>query len=114
MSIFKNRDKIPENSFGRLGSLKNIISTGCNIPLFVSGLPERKCFNLNNIQWDNYYSPKDILGWPLSILDKSFSGIQDHSINVGNVLTRWNPLCHTAYWSNNKIVKIVADKLRGL
>ncbi len=78
--IFKNTggNDSPELDFLRLKSLINLVTTGCNIPLFISGISDRQCFNKPNDQfkwdnWDNYYDPDDVLGWPLRQLSNSFN-----------------------------------------
>lgn len=91
--IFKNPAGIDADKleFLRLKSLRNLFTTGCNIPLFISGINEsdRKCFKKpnNKFQWDNYYDPDDVLGWPLRQLGKTYEFIRDHHVNAGGLLT---------------------------
>ncbi len=70
--IFEDADDSDPDylKFLRLKSLRNLVTTGCNIPLFISGISKRKCFKKPNshFQWDNYYDPDDVLGWPLKQL----------------------------------------------
>lgn len=107
--IFENTDEINPNEldFIRLKSLRNLVTTGCNIPLFISGLSDRKCFKKPNkkFQWDNYYDSDDVLGWPLKQLGKTFKIINDHDINSGSFLTSWNSFSHVKYWSDNDVLR---------
>jgi hypothetical protein len=50
--------------FHKLESCRNLITTGCNIPLFIAGLPVRECFTKPHpeFKWDNYYDSDDVLG----------------------------------------------------
>ncbi len=116
--IFSNTDGMDQNElrFLKLASLRNLVTTGCNIPLFISGISPRKTFRKPNpnFRWDNYYDPDDVLGWPLRQLGSAFSYINDHDINVGGFMTNWNPFSHSYYWSDSDVHKAVARILRGL
>lgn len=116
--IFENTRNTDNNEleFLKLKSLRNLITTGCNIPLFISGISDRKCFRKPNpsFKWDNYYDPDDVLGWPLRQLGKSFKIVNDHDVNVGGIFTSWNPFSHGKYWSDKDVVRPVANKLMNL
>lgn len=105
------------NDFHRLKTLSNLITIGCNIPLFVAGLEKRLCFNKpnKNFIWDNYYDEDDVLGWPLKQLDESYNLVNDHNIDVGSILTSWNFMCHLEYWKSKTIIKnlsrIILEKI---
>ncbi len=105
-----NSDK---NDFLKLKSLRKLVTTGCNIPLFISGLKTRKCFKKPNtkFEWDNFYDPDDVLGWPLRQLDKTFEFINDYDINAGGLLTSWNPLSHGQYWSDNSVLRPLSQSI---
>ncbi|MCH7499180.1 MAG: hypothetical protein IH886_04110 [Nitrospinae bacterium] len=115
-NIFENTDDIEpaKLKFLKLKSLKQLVTTGCNIPLFIGGISDRKCFKKPNsdFRWDNYYDPDDALGWPLRQLGDSFSIVNDHDINSGGFLTSWNPLSHGQYWSDADVIKPLANKLK--
>lgn len=114
-NIFENTDSIDPNllDFLRLKSLKQLVTTGCNIPLFIGGIKNRQCFGKPNDQfkWDNYYDPDDVLGWPLKQLGPSFNIVNDHDINAGGVLTSWNPFSHGKYWSDSDVIRPLANTL---
>ena len=116
--IFENTDGIEPGKldFLRLTSLSNLVTTGCNIPLFVSGINDRICFNKPNPQfkWDNYYDPDDVLGWPLRQLGESFNIVNDHHINAGGLFTSWNPFSHVKYWTDKDVVSPLSTILMHL
>ncbi len=102
-----------EIDFLKCKSLKQLFTTGCNMPLFIGGLAERVCFKKpnNDFTWDNYYDPDDVLGWPLSQLGDTFRFIEDHHINAGSFWTNWNPASHLGYWTDKDIVRPLAETL---
>ncbi len=116
--IFENTDDIEPNKleFLKLKSLRNLVTTGCNIPLFIGGISDRQCFSKPNGQfvWDNYYDPDDVLGWPLRQLGESFNIVNDHDINAGGFLTSWNTFSHEKYWSDNDVILPLANTLKNL
>ncbi|HED39987.1 MAG TPA: hypothetical protein ENJ13_06110 [Chromatiales bacterium] len=116
--IFENTGGVDldELDFLKLKSLRNLVTTGCNIPLFISGISDRKCFKKPNssFKWDNYYDPDDVLGWPLRQLGPTFKIVSDHNINAGGLFTSWNPLSHEKYWSDKDVVRPLANKLMNL
>ncbi len=103
------------NQFLKLRSLTNLVTTGCNMPLFVSGLDQRVSFKKpnNQFQWDNFYDPDDVLGWPLRQLGPTFEYIKDHHINAGGLFTSWNPLSHGEYWKDKDVVRPLVKILKN-
>jgi len=97
-----------QDRFRRLTGLRHLVTTGCNIPLFVSGLSTIRCFNRPHAEftWDNFYDRDDVLGWPLTPLDPSFAaaGARDREVNVGGLFTSWNPLSHGEYWDDTDVL----------
>lgn len=116
--IFSDTDNIDqdEHEFLKLKSLRNLVTTGCNIPLFISGIEKRVCFAKPNDQfrWDNYYDPDDVLGWPLRQLGDTFSIVNDHDINAGGLFTSWTPFSHGKYWSDKDVIRPLANTLMNL
>jgi len=61
-----------------------------------------------------------VLGWPLQPLSPQYHElVEDRAINAGQgaagwILKSWNPLAHTAYWTDDDVVKPLADLLHGL
>jgi len=114
-NIVKNSDK---DNFIRLRTLKALFTTGCNIPIFVSGHNNIQAFPPpnNEFKWLNYFDEDDVLGWPLKPLSASYEAlVKDYSINAGNGLSSliksWNPMSHTEYWEDRFIVKEVCKRL---
>jgi hypothetical protein len=115
--IFENADTSDPDkaAFRKLNNLENLVTTGCNIPLFISGLDNRTCFEAPNdsFAWDNFYDADDVLGWPLRELGESYQMINDHHVNVGNILTSWNPLSHMEYWEDKDVINPLAEILKA-
>lgn len=111
--IFSDQNDSPELDFIKLKSLKALITTGCNIPLFVSGLSNRVCFSKPNANfiWDNYYDQDDVLGWPLRQLGSTYGIVNDHPINAGGLLSSWNIASHGEYWSDKDVISAVSKRL---
>lgn len=106
-------DGSAQSKFRALNSLTNLITTGCNIPLFVAGLADRKCFKKPNDSfiWDNFYDRDDVLGWPLKQLGSTYDIVRDHPINSGGLLSSWNIASHGEYWSDEDVVSSLSDIL---
>ncbi len=110
--------------FERGETLCGIVTFGCNIPLFTLALDKVESIRFpgRNIpdelkrkaRWFNYYSPRDILAFPLAPLGGGYDRVVDAPIKVGSILGFWNPLCHTQYWTDNLFTKPVAAFLAGL
>ncbi|NRF31101.1 hypothetical protein [Vibrio coralliilyticus] len=117
LNIFENYvDDENKKLFMKLKTCENLITTGCNIPLFNAGLQERKCFPRPHpsFRWDNYYDPDDVLGWPLRQLDDSYNLIvRDHPINAGGLIASWNPFSHGQYWGDKDVIKPLASIIRS-
>lgn len=56
-------------------------------------------------RWVNVYDPDDVIGYPLRPVNPRYARCvsEDRSVEVGSWLTGWNPLSHTAYWSNHSL-----------
>jgi hypothetical protein len=115
--IFEKYDGVDEARarFRRLGTCRHLITTGCNIPLFVSALSEPRCFQPPNrgFQWTNLYDNDDPLGWPLSIIDSFASLVQDKEVKLPGLAAE-TYLSHLLYWKSDIVVDKVAGILKGL
>ena len=104
-----------ENTFLRLGTLRLMLTTGCNIPFFVSGLNKIEPIDkpTPSFRWSNYFDKDDILGWPLKPLSAGYRKIvnEDVEIHSGSIFTGWNPASHTGYWTDKDFTKPAARKL---
>ena len=103
--------EVPHNdAFLKLATTRYFLTTGCNIPLIVSGLTEAIPIDNPNehFRWLNYYDRDDPLGWPLAPLysyRSTSARPEDVVVSVGNVLTGWNPLSHGAYWTSSSFIR---------
>jgi hypothetical protein len=107
-----------EEKFLRCDTLRLMLTTGCNIPFFVSGLDEIKPIEKrrSDFRWYNYFDKDDILGWPLRPLSPEYRKIvtEDVQINSGGFFTGWNPASHTGYWTDKDFTKPAAAKITAL
>jgi hypothetical protein len=67
-------------------------------------------------EWVNFYDPDDVIGYPLRPLNDGYesSVTRDVAVNVGGPLVSWNPMSHTAYWTDNDVTKPIARALAKL
>jgi hypothetical protein len=63
--------------------------------------------------WKNFYTPSDIISFPLKHINSYFSNsqIEDIEVEVGNLLTRWNPASHMMYWEDQDVIDIIIKDL---
>jgi hypothetical protein len=102
-------------------SCVGMITTGCNIPIFVAA---HKTMDVKPIAremmgpgfgWLNIYDPDDALGWPLQPLSPGYAAlVEDRAINAGQgmvnwILKSWNPLSHLAYWTDERVIEPLAQ-----
>jgi len=113
-----------ELSFLSAGTCAGLVTTGCNIPIFVAAHKEMHIIPIapptSLFKWINYYDPDDVLGWPLQPLSQGYRAlVEDRPINasggLGSLLTRsWNPLSHNSYWADAAVLDAIAGMLRRL
>ena len=109
-----------ELSVARLERLERLYTTGCNIPVFVSGLSNIQPITPKNsgFQWFNFFDTDDVLGWPLAPLSSAYSHmVTDVEVNVSsgflsNLLYAWNPLSHSQYWRTDAVLERIEGDLR--
>lgn len=111
------------SGFEKFWTHAGLVTFGCNIPLFTfayrkiepiefpsSHLPP----NLKSLaRWHNFYDPDDVLGYPLKPVSASYARVvdADTAVNVGSLLTSWNPASHVEYWTDDDFTKPVATFL---
>lgn len=110
-----------QRKFLRCGTVRSFVTTGCNIPVFVAAhhrMDVKPIVKLNpGFNWLNLYDPDDALGWPLQPLEGGYETlVEDRVVNAGqgilDFMTKsWNPLSHTAYWTDNEVIKPLAALL---
>lgn len=113
-----------EKTFLAAGTCAALVTTGCNIPVFVAAHKEMHIIPIapptSLFKWINFYDPDDILGWPLQPLSGGYRAlVEDRAINaaggVANLLLRsWNPLAHNTYWDDDAVITAIAAMLRRL
>ncbi|MFT4849294.1 MAG: hypothetical protein ACI83B_001833 [Sediminicola sp.] len=104
--------------FIKLKTCQQLITTGCNIPLFVAGIDKqnRKAFKRPNTDfiWDNYYDSDDVLGFPLRQLGNDYHQmVSDHEVNAGGFFSSWTPFSHGQYWGDSEILEPLTQKLKS-
>ena len=121
------------NSFLCLQPLKTWFTTGCNIPIFVSGFQDVRAVHNQaygyKFNWINYFDYDDVLGYPLKPLnilfnhnntvahgqpyDKAVTDIQVNANDgiLGAITSGWNPMSHTQYWGDNTVLDALASAL---
>ncbi|MCA1706464.1 MAG: hypothetical protein LC808_25650 [Actinobacteria bacterium] len=61
----------------------------------------------------NLYDEDDVIAYPLKCLNDAYAAsvAEDVQVNVGNILTMWNPASHTGYWSDGAVIRRIAEGL---
>ncbi len=64
-------------------------------------------------EWLNFFDEDDIIGYPLRTVNTLYkkSVTRDVPVNVGNLLTSWNPASHMGYWTDNDVTVPIAESL---
>ncbi len=116
---FENQNDLSSEQlkFRKLKSCIALITTGCNIPIFNSGLEKPEVFERpnDNFVWNNYFDKDDVLGYPIKLMSESFNKdwITDSKVGVGGLIKGWNPACHTEYWTDKDVLKPIADIIKN-
>jgi hypothetical protein len=66
--------------------------------------------------WWNLYDRDDVIGYPLKKLNSAYDkAVQaDIETNVGGLFDSWNPASHLAYWTDEDIIRPIAERIAGL
>lgn len=115
-------DGSPKDNFRRMRSLQRLYTTGCNIPIFVSGHKKIEAINppVPSFKWHNFFDEDDVLGWPLRPLSPSYDRlVEDISINagggvIGTLVKSWNPFSHNQYWTDSEVVSHISAAIKQL
>ncbi len=102
-------------TFRRLKSCVHLVTTGCNIPMFVGGLDPILAISKpsESFTWDNYFDRDDVLGWPLTPLSESYQKlVTDHEINAGGIFSSWTPWSHGKYWTDKDVIRPLVNEIR--
>jgi hypothetical protein len=110
----------------QMHTLAGFVTFGSPIPLFTLALDDVISITFPpptlpaplqpHAQWLNFFDADDVIGYPLKPLSPSYNHAvqEDREINVGNLFTSWNPIAHTAYWTDNDFTAPVAQLLKDL
>jgi pimeloyl-ACP methyl ester carboxylesterase len=126
-------------SFERMETLAGLVTFGSSLPLFTLTrypivsirFPSRKLRRFFPVgtrsahirsaaKWLNFFDADDILGYPLKPISPSYNRnvSRDIEINVGGILSSWNPISHSKYWLDKDFIKpasgVIADLMRLL
>jgi hypothetical protein len=112
------------DNFRRMRTLRRLLTTGCNIPVFVAGHGTIEPIDRRKLgvdfRWINQFDPDDVLGWPLAQLSAAYAQlVEDRPVNAGgnSLLERikgLSPYSHAQYWSTDHVLDGIADSLREL
>ena len=58
-------------------------------------------------EWLNLYDKDDVLAYPIKGINAAYKQAvkKDQEVNVGGILSSWNPAAHTKYWKDNDVTK---------
>lgn len=112
-----------EIAFLRGDNLVGLITTGCNIPIFVAAHKEMHIVPIEKptpqFSWVNLYDKDDVLGWPLGPLSSSYRALVDDRAIPANgrgplqYLLGATPHSHTLYWNDQDVIHAVRDMLKA-
>jgi hypothetical protein len=134
--------------FRRLDTLAGLVTFGSNIPLFTFTFGAARIYPLTrapsdraggtlkpafpgdklpaalqqNAQWLNFYSKRDVLGYPLKPLNEYFGAeprIEDICVRsesrISRILPYWSNIsAHTGYWTNATVLSRTAALIRNI
>ncbi|NOR62954.1 MAG: hypothetical protein GQ535_10730 [Rhodobacteraceae bacterium] len=118
--------------FQSLKTMGGLVTFGCNIPLFTFAYAPEDIFPIKfpgvdlpedkrlSPWWRNFYDKDDVLGYPLQDISPSYKAmitqkdLLEKPIDVGNLLTSWNPLSHNAYWRDADFIEPTATMIKKL
>lgn len=86
---------------------------GYGIPVHIPSKLISNYFSQVSGEWLNFYDKDDILAYPLKSINENYhmTVSEDIQVNAGGVLSGWNPLSHTHYESDDKVIKKIVEGL---
>lgn len=118
--------------FENMQTVARFVTFGCNLPLFSFSFPVEEVAPIgfpgsalparyfNEPWWTNYFDPQDLLAYPIAPIGPKYEALeangelQDISVNVGGLTSRWNTLSHDEYWTGRQFYKPVGEMLKRL
>ena len=113
------------SAFEKMETLAGIITFGSPLPMFTFAYDPVDAIEFppaglsaalkRKAKWLNFFDSDDVLAYPLKQVSPSYEQAvtEDLEINVGGILSSWNPLSHTKYWTDNDFTKPVSRYLAG-
>ncbi len=103
-------------SLGSPLALWNVRYKNFGEPISVPSPQLKKYYPNAKGEWINFYDKDDIIGYPLKSLNKKYGKMitSDLEINVGNLLSSWNPASHMGYWEDVDVIFPIAESLSKL
>ncbi len=67
-------------------------------------------------EWVNFYDRDDVVAFPLKELNAAYAEAvtADREVNVGGLLTSWNPMAHLEYWTDRHIIEPISDGIMAV
>ena len=67
-------------------------------------------------EWLNFFDRDDVIGSPLQLLNEHYQKAvtRDVEVSLGGLLSGWNPLAHTGYWSDDGVMRQIARSMATL
>jgi hypothetical protein len=110
--------------FRRCLTLQRLLTTGCNIPVFVAGhrdiVPIDRTRLGERFRWVNLFDPDDVLGWPLRELSPGYRElVEDVEVNASGgsligAIKSLTPGSHTQYWRTGSVLDRIEAELRQM
>jgi hypothetical protein len=112
------------DGFTRAETLAGLLTFGSTIPMFTLGLEQIVAIGFPGAalspacqaaaQWLNVYNRADVLGYPLKPTSPDYDRTvhRDIEMNVGNLLTSWNPLSHAGYWTSGELARTLGGMIQ--
>lgn len=124
----KGDDPLGASAFERMETLTGLYTFGNNMPIYLGSYDvdalEAIRFPAPTMpeplkplaRWENIYSKRDAMGYPIRTINDSYyqSVTADIQMNIGGLLTFWNPASHIRYWSSRKIQKRIAAHMKEI
>jgi hypothetical protein len=104
----------------RARTIVHLVFLGSSLPLWSLryrdfGRPIRFPIADRRGSWLCFHDPDDVLAWPVKPINAAYrrAVTADVAVNVGGILTSWNPLAHGEYWEDGVVLDRVAGMLAG-
>jgi hypothetical protein len=121
-------DEFGTTPFQKIKTHCAFYTMGSNIPLFTLQFKkvDVECIDFpgeglsdsikSKSVWKNIFDKDDILGYPLKKLSYAYkqSKVEDIELNIGGIITNWNPASHMKYYDDKDTARIIGNDLRNI